>query len=80
MGATKIKDRWVGRYRGKTDDTAKRIISSLDGRWKETESGLTGTDRGLLEGGREEEEEEEGVNRSKDCLAEREERTNRRWM
>lgn len=32
------------------DDTAKRIISSLDGRWKETESGLTGTDRGLLEG------------------------------
>lgn len=57
MGATKIKDRWVGRYRGKTDDTAKRIISSLDGRWKETESGLTGTDRGLLEGEREEEEE-----------------------
>lgn len=34
------------------DDTAKRIISSLDGRWKETESGLTGTDRGLLEGRR----------------------------
>lgn len=46
-GEERERERW--RYRGKMDDTAKRIISSLDGRWKETESGLTGTDRGLPE-------------------------------